>query len=173
MVSRKSPVPPLPVPFFGVDTHAKVSEKCCTATPKCQHVKPKCPKLEPKCPLFLGHFVLISFVFNNLLGSFVNFFSSAPLPYCKLDTALSFEFPVSSFKFRICAFQFRISSFESPQRAGILRVFSEAMGKSTWRGRARARSGRPGASRAYRAVPFRTEDTPPSGIASNCYAIIL
>jgi hypothetical protein len=135
--------PPLPVTLFGVNMHAKVSDKCCTGTSKCRHVKPKCPKLKPKCPLFLGHFVLLSFVFNNLLGSFVNFFSSAPLPYCKLDTALSFEFPVSSFAFALSSFEFRVPKAHSGPAS--CEFFLRPWGKSTWRGRGRARSGRPGA----------------------------
>ena len=73
----------------------------------------------------------------------------------KLETRNSRPCAVSSF-------QFPVSNFES-----------EAMGKGTWRSRGRARQGRPRASRAYPAAPFRAEDTPPSGTASNCSAIIL
>ncbi len=51
--------------------------------------------------------------------------------------------------------------------------FAEPMGKGTRRGRGRARQGRPGASRAYPAAPFRAEDTPPSGTASNFNAVTL
>jgi len=47
------------------------------------------------------------------------------------------------------------------------------MAKGTRRGRCRARAGRPGASRAYPAAPFRAEDTSPRSIASNFYAVIL
>ena len=62
---------------------AKVSEKCCMLTPKCHHVKPKCPILKPKCPLFIGQFVLLSFVFNNLAASFANFFLPPIFADCK------------------------------------------------------------------------------------------
>ena len=88
----------------------------------------------------------------------------------KLETRNSRPCPVSSF-------QIRISSFHGPRltapRTGGMRVFAEAMGKGTWRSRGRAHQGRPGASRAYPAAPFRAEDTPPCGTASNLYAVTI
>ena len=60
-----------------------------------------------------------------------------------------------------------------PRGPASCEFFAEAMGIGTWRSRGRARQGRPGASRAYPAAPFRAEDTPPCGIASNFYAVIL
>ena len=76
----------------------------------------------------------------------------------------SFEFPVSSFEFRVSTPSGGPASCE---------FFAEAMGIGTWRGRGRARQARRGASRAYPAASFRAEATPPSGTASNFYAVIL
>jgi hypothetical protein len=149
------------------------------ATPKCHHVKPKCPRLKPKCPLFLGQFVLLPFVFNKLVASVVIFFLPPILPafgrsinyrFSTADCRLPhFEFPISSFQFPVSDFQFPVSK----NGAGVMRAFAEAMGKGTWRGRCRARSGRRGASRAYPAAPFQAEGPSPSGVASNFCAVIL
>jgi hypothetical protein len=61
----------------------------------------------------------------------------------------------------------------TPRGPASCEFFSEAMGKGTWRSRGRACQGLSGASRAYPAAPFRAENTPPSGTASNFYAVIL
>jgi hypothetical protein len=79
--------------------------------PKCPTLKPKCPTVKPKCPSFIGHSVLLSFVFNNLVASRVNFFSSAHLPVlgelgkARRESGNSkvkgrVRFPISNFPFR-------------------------------------------------------------------------
>ncbi len=60
-----------------------------------------------------------------------------------------------------------------PRGPASCEFLAEAMGKGTWRSRDRARQGRPGASRAYPAAPFRAEATSPPGIASNFHAVTL
>ena len=125
---------------------------------------------------FFGKFVLLSFVFNNLVGSFVKFFSSAHLPRpWKLETG-NWKFETGSAgRANRQSKNGNLYSVAGGQPSGpaSCEFFAEAMGIGTWRGRGRARQARRGASRAYPAASFRAEATPPSGTASNFYAVIL
>ena len=98
-----------------------------------------------------------------------------PIFDCRLVRA---GLPLSTFQFLVSSFEFPFSSFRFPvsiaaQRAGVMRVFARDMRETTRRSRHRARSASPGASPAHPAAPFRADDTSPSAIASNSYAIIL
>jgi hypothetical protein len=134
----------------------KVSEKCCMATPKCHHVEPKCPILKPKCPLFIGQFVLLSFVFNKLAASVVIFFLPPSFP--DLGRSINCRFSIADC--RVPHFQFRISGFQSP-----VSIFQSGAAAE------RVRAARSLASLPGCAIPSRRHAS--VRLASNSYAVIL